>query len=63
MSRKGNYRDNAVAESFFARLRNEEATGVHDSKAAARLASPAASLAIRHACTPRPDACHLSPLS
>ena len=25
--------------------------------------TPAASLAIRHACTPRPDACHLSPLS
>lgn len=38
MSRKGNCWDNAVAESFFATLKNEEATGLYDSKAAARLA-------------------------
>lgn len=35
MSRKGNCWDNAVAESFFATLKNEEVTGVYDSKAAA----------------------------
>ncbi|MBX3688992.1 IS3 family transposase [Dokdonella sp.] len=35
MSRKGNCWDNAVAESFFATLKNEEATGVYQSKAAA----------------------------
>lgn len=36
MSRKGNCWDNAVAESFFATLKNEEATGVYDSKDQAR---------------------------
>ena len=35
MSRKANCWDNAVAESFFATLKNEEATGVYPSKAAA----------------------------
>lgn len=35
MSRKGNCWDNAVAESFFATLKNEEATGPYPSKAAA----------------------------
>jgi transposase InsO family protein len=38
MSRKGNCWDNAVAESFFATLKNEEATGVYESKAAAHAA-------------------------
>lgn len=38
MSRKGNCWDNAVAESFFATLKNEEVTGVYDSKAAAYVA-------------------------
>lgn len=36
MSRVGNCWDNAVAESFFATLKNEEATGVYASKAAAK---------------------------
>ena len=36
MSRKANCWDNAVAESFFATLKNEEATGVYPSKAAAQ---------------------------
>lgn len=36
MSRKGNCWDNAVAESFFATLKNEEATGVYESKDHAR---------------------------
>ncbi|PMU23172.1 hypothetical protein C1X89_19645 [Pseudomonas sp. GP01-A8] len=35
MSRKGNCWDNAVAESFFASLKKEEATGVYPSKAQA----------------------------
>ena len=35
MSRKGNCWDNAVAESFFATLKNEEATGRYPTKAAA----------------------------
>lgn len=35
MSRKGNCWDNAVAESFFATLKNEEATGTYVSKAEA----------------------------
>jgi putative transposase len=35
MSRKANCWDNAVAESFFATLKNEEATAVYPSKAAA----------------------------
>ena len=35
MSRKGNCWDNAVAESFFATLKNEEATDVYETKAAA----------------------------
>jgi len=35
MSRKGNCWDNAVAESFFATLKNEEATGTYASKAEA----------------------------
>lgn len=35
MSRKGNCWDNAVAESFFATLKNEEATGVYETKAEA----------------------------
>ena len=35
MSRKANCWDNAVAESFFATLKNEEATGVYPSKVAA----------------------------
>ncbi len=35
MSRKGNCWDNAVAESFFATLKNEEATGIYASKAKA----------------------------
>jgi putative transposase len=35
MSRKGNCWDNAVAESFFATLKNEEATGPYPTKAAA----------------------------
>lgn len=38
MSRKGNCWDNAVAESFFATLKNEEATGVYDTRAAAHAA-------------------------
>jgi transposase InsO family protein len=38
MSRKGNCWDNAVAESFFATLKNEEATGVYPTKAAAHAA-------------------------
>ena len=38
MSRKGNCWDNAVAESFFATLKNEEATGVYETKAAAHAA-------------------------
>lgn len=32
MSRKGNCWDNAVAESFFATLKNEEAMGVYDTR-------------------------------
>lgn len=32
MSRKGNCWDNAVAESFFATLKNEEVTGVYDTR-------------------------------
>lgn len=36
MSRKGNCWDNAVAESFFATLKNEEATGVYETKDHAR---------------------------
>jgi transposase InsO family protein len=35
MSRKGNCWDNAVAESFFATLKAEEATGVYETKVAA----------------------------
>ena len=35
MSRKGNCWDNAVAESFFATLKAEEATGTYETKAAA----------------------------
>lgn len=35
MSRKGNCWDNAVAESFFASLKNEEASGAYPTKAAA----------------------------
>lgn len=38
MSRKGNCWDNAVAESFFATLKNEEVTSVYDSKTAAHTA-------------------------
>lgn len=38
MSRKGNCWDNAVAESFFATLKNEEATGVYATKDAAHRA-------------------------
>lgn len=38
MSRKGNCWDNAVAESFFATLKNEEVTGVYDTKADAHAA-------------------------
>ena len=38
MSRKGNCWDNAVAESFFATLKNEEVIGVYDTKAAAQAA-------------------------
>jgi transposase InsO family protein len=38
MSRKGNCWDNAVAESFFATLKNEEVIGVYDTKAAAHAA-------------------------
>ncbi|MDR0673890.1 MAG: hypothetical protein LBF93_09635 [Zoogloeaceae bacterium] len=41
MSRRSNCRDNAMAGTFLARLRDEEATGVHENKAAARPASPA----------------------
>lgn len=36
MSRKGNCWDNAVAESFLASLKNEEADGVHERKDQAR---------------------------
>ena len=35
MSRKGNCWDNAVAESFFATLKNEEATGTYPTKSSA----------------------------
>lgn len=38
MSRKGNCWDNAVAESFFATLKNEEATGVYATRQAAHAA-------------------------
>jgi len=38
MSRKGNCWDNAVAESFFATLKNEEAMGVYDTRQQARVA-------------------------
>jgi putative transposase len=38
MSRKGNCWDNAVAESFFATLKNEEATGTYATKAEAHAA-------------------------
>lgn len=38
MSRKGNCWDNAVAESFFATLKNEEVTGTYDTKEAAHRA-------------------------
>ena len=38
MSRKGNCWDNAVAESFFATLKNEEVTGVYATKADAHAA-------------------------
>jgi transposase InsO family protein len=38
MSRKGNCWDNAVAESFFATLKNEEVTDEHETKAAAQAA-------------------------
>lgn len=38
MSRQGNCWDNAVAESFFATLKNEEATSVYPTKAAAHAA-------------------------
>ena len=38
MSRTGNCWDNAVAESFFATLKNEEATGVYETKAEAHTA-------------------------
>ena len=37
MSRKGNCWDNAVAESFFATLKAEEATGTYETKAAAHM--------------------------
>jgi putative transposase len=37
MSRKGNCWDNAVAESFFATLKAEEATGTYETKAAAHV--------------------------
>lgn len=38
MSRKGNCWDNAVAESFFATLKNEEVTGVYATRASAHAA-------------------------
>lgn len=38
MSRKGNCWDNAVAESFFAMLKNKEATGTDANKAEAHAA-------------------------
>jgi transposase InsO family protein len=38
MSRKGNCWDNAVAESFFATLKNEEVTGTCETRAAAHAA-------------------------
>ncbi len=38
MNRKGNCCDNAVAESFFAALKNEEVTGIYDTKADAHAA-------------------------
>lgn len=38
MSRKGNCWDNAVVESFFATLKNEEVTGVYATKAEAHTA-------------------------
>jgi transposase InsO family protein len=38
MSRKGNCWDNAVAESFFATLKNEEVTGVYETRSAAHAA-------------------------
>lgn len=38
MSCRGDYWDNAVAESFFATLKNEEATGVYETKAEAHAA-------------------------
>jgi transposase InsO family protein len=38
MSRRGNCWDNAVAESFFATLKNEEATGTYPTKATAHAA-------------------------
>lgn len=37
MSRQGNCWDNAAAESFFATLKNEEITGVYDTKAEAEI--------------------------
>jgi transposase InsO family protein len=37
MSRRGNCWDNAVAESFFATLKNEEATGVYETKVDAQV--------------------------
>ena len=38
MSRKGNCWDNAIAESLFATVKNEEATGVYETRAAAQAA-------------------------
>jgi transposase InsO family protein len=38
MSRQGHCGDNAVAESFFATLKNEEVTGLHETQAAAHAA-------------------------
>jgi len=38
MNRKGNCWNNVVAESFFPTLKNEEATGVYATKAAAHAA-------------------------
>lgn len=60
MSRKGNCRDNTVAESFFALLKNEEATGVYAIKDAAHaaIASYIHGFYIPYACTRRLAICH-----
>lgn len=57
MSRKGNCWDNAVAESFFAALKNEEAIGVYASKDQAHPPSPPTSTAstIPRGYTPHSD--------